>query len=126
MTSPSADVAEMAANGFQATTDASCIAGAAAVVICVPTPLSEEGGPDLSAVRSAGESVGDYLRPGTLVVLESTTYPGTTEEFLLPILEQRSGLKAGTDFSSGLQPGAHRPRKRRTTACRTRRRSSAA
>jgi len=100
----SADIAEMAANGFQATTDASCIAGAAAVVICVPTPLSEEGGPDLSAVRSAGESVGDYLRPGTLVVLESTTYPGTTEEFLLPILEQRSGLKAGTDFSLAFSP----------------------
>ena len=57
-----------------------------------------------AAVRSAGESVGDYLRPGTLVVLESTTYPGTTEEFLLPILERRSGLKAGTDFSLAFSP----------------------
>jgi nucleotide sugar dehydrogenase len=99
-----ADVAAMLADGFRATTDPACIAGASAVVICVPTPLSEEGGPDLSAVRGAGESVGDHLRPGTLVLLESTTYPGTTEEFLLPILQDRSGLKAGVDFFLAFSP----------------------
>ncbi len=97
-------VAVMLADGFSATTDASCVAGAAAVVICVPTPLSEEGGPDLTFVRLVGEAVGDHLTPGTLVVLESTTYPGTTEEFLQPILEQRSGLRAGTDFCLAFSP----------------------
>ena len=98
------DIAEMIEHGFRATTDPSVIAGAAAVVICVPTPLSEEGGPDLSAVRSAGESIGRYLTPETLVVLESTTYPGTTEEFLLPILEQGAGLAAGVDFALAFSP----------------------
>lgn len=99
-----AAVEKMLAQGFSATTDAACVSGASTVVICVPTPLSEEGGPDLSAVRSAAESVADHLTPGTLVVLESTTYPGTTEEFLQPILEQRSGLRAGTDFCLAFSP----------------------
>jgi UDP-N-acetyl-D-glucosamine dehydrogenase len=98
------DICQMLAAGFRATTDPSVIARASTVVICVPTPLSEEGGPDLSAVRSAAKSVGAYLQPETLVVLESTTYPGTTEEFLLPILERHSGLQAGTDFSVAVSP----------------------
>lgn len=99
-----ADVAAMVAAGFSATTDPATIAGAAAVVICVPTPLTDDGGPDLSAVQSAAEAVGDNLRPGTLVVLESTTYPGTTEEFMMPIVEQRSGLTAGEDFALAFSP----------------------
>jgi UDP-N-acetyl-D-glucosamine dehydrogenase len=97
-------ISQMLRAGFRATTDASVIAGASTVVICVPTPLSDEGGPDLSAVRSAAKSVGRYLQPDTLVVLESTTYPGTTEEFLRPILEQLSGLQAGTDFNLAFSP----------------------
>jgi nucleotide sugar dehydrogenase len=97
-------VAEMLAAGFTATKDPAVVADAATVVICVPTPLSEEGGPDLSAVRGAGEAVARHLRPGTLVVLESTTYPGTTEEFLLPILEAGSGLRAGVDFNLAFSP----------------------
>jgi UDP-N-acetyl-D-glucosamine dehydrogenase len=97
-------VAEMLAAGFTATKDPAVVADAATVVICVPTPLSEDGGPDLSAVRGAGEAVARHLRPGTLVVLESTTYPGTTEEFLLPILEAGSGLRAGVDFNLAFSP----------------------
>ena len=97
-------VAEMLAAGFTATKDPAVVADAATVVICVPTPLSEDGGPDLSAVRGAGEAVARHLRPGTLVVLESTTYPGTTEEFLLPILEGGSGLRAGVDFNLAFSP----------------------
>lgn len=97
-------VAEMLGAGFTATKDPAVVAGAATVVICVPTPLSEDGGPDLSAVRGAGEAVASHLRPGTLVVLESTTYPGTTEEFLLPILEAGSGLRAGVDFNLAFSP----------------------
>ncbi|MDO9379188.1 MAG: nucleotide sugar dehydrogenase [Nocardioidaceae bacterium] len=98
------DLTAMASGGFLAGTDPSVVAHAGAVVICVPTPLSEDGGPDLSAVRSAGTSIGEHLTPGTLVVLESTTYPGTTEEFLLPILEEHSGLRAGTDFALAFSP----------------------
>jgi nucleotide sugar dehydrogenase len=97
-------VAEMLEAGFTATKDPAVVAHAATVVICVPTPLSEDGGPDLSAVRGAGEAVAAHLRPGTLVVLESTTYPGTTEEFLLPILEDGSGLRAGVDFNLAFSP----------------------
>ncbi len=100
----SADLAQMRELGFYATRDASVVTGAAVVVICVPTPLSEDGGPDLTAVRSAGTSVGAHLQPGTLVVLESTTYPGTTEEVLLPILEAESGLTAGTGFFLAFSP----------------------
>jgi UDP-N-acetyl-D-glucosamine dehydrogenase len=99
-----AEVATMLAAGFTASRDPQVIAGAATVVICVPTPLSEDGGPDLTAVRGAGEAVAKYLRPGTLVVLESTTYPGTTDEVLLPILEAGSGLRAGVDFNLAFSP----------------------
>ncbi|MBM7798523.1 nucleotide sugar dehydrogenase [Microlunatus panaciterrae] len=100
----SADIDEMREKGFSATTDPSVIVDADTVVICVPTPLSDDGGPDLSAVQSAAETVGDHLRSGTLVVLESTTYPGTTDEFMRPILESRSGLVAGRDFSLAFSP----------------------
>ncbi len=99
-----AAVQAMLRSGFRATQDASVVADADAVVICVPTPLSADGGPDLSAVGSAGRAVADHLRPGMLVVLESTTYPGTTEEFLLPILEEGSGLRAGIDFNLAFSP----------------------
>ncbi|MCX5192658.1 nucleotide sugar dehydrogenase [Streptomyces sp. NBC_00249] len=96
-------VASMGAAGFTATTDERVIADAAAVVVCVPTPLSEHGGPDLAMVEDACAVISRHLRPGTLVVLESTTYPGTTDEVVRPILE-RSGLKAGTDFHLAFSP----------------------
>ena len=97
------DVAKMVAAGFAPTTDAACVADAATVVVCVPTPLGPEGGPDLTAVRTAMTTVAAHLRPGTLVVLESTTYPGTTDEVVRPILESR-GLRAGVDFHLAFSP----------------------
>jgi UDP-N-acetyl-D-glucosamine dehydrogenase len=98
-----ADVAGMVEQGFRATTDASVLAAADTVVICVPTPLSQEGGPDLGAVKSATGVIAEHLHPGMLVVLESTTYPGTTDEIVRPILEA-GGLVAGTDFNLAFSP----------------------
>jgi nucleotide sugar dehydrogenase len=96
------DIKEMLDKGFNATTDSTCISLADVVVICVPTPLSTDGGPDLGAVISATKSVSENLKPGCLVILESTTYPGTTEEIVLPILE-KSGLKLG-EFELAFSP----------------------
>ena len=93
------DVATMLICGFKATTDPSVLSDASTIVICVPTPLSVEGGPDLSAVQSACSAARLYLSPGTLVVLESTTWPGTTEEVVRPLLEE-SGMRAGKDLIS--------------------------
>jgi len=97
------DVAQMRAGGFEATTEESRIAEAATAVICVPTPLSADGGPDLRAVESAVAAVARNLRPGMLVVLESTTYPGTTDEVVRPALEA-GGLVAGEDFHLAFSP----------------------
>ncbi len=98
-----ADVSDILSRGFVATTDASCIATADVVVICVPTPLDGELGPNLDAVQDAARRIAKHLQPGQLVVLESTTYPGTTEEVLVPILET-SGLVAGQDFFVAYSP----------------------
>ncbi|KUP96244.1 nucleotide sugar dehydrogenase [Thermobifida cellulosilytica] len=97
------DIADMRAAGFTATSDPSVLGSTQTIVVCVPTPLSEEGSPDLSAVTSAAESIAAHLSPGTLVILESTTFPGTTDEVLRPILE-RSGLTAGRDFHLAFSP----------------------
>jgi nucleotide sugar dehydrogenase len=97
------DVAKMLEAGFHVTTDDAAIGAAATVVICVPTPLSHWHGPDLAAVVAATQAVRRHLRAGMLVVLESTTYPGTTEEIVRPILEE-SGLRAGTDFHLAFSP----------------------
>lgn len=97
------DVAQLIAGGFTAITTADAVPAADVHVICVPTPLSADGGPNLSHVRAAGRTIAGVLRPGALVVLESTSYPGTTEEVLLPILEE-SGLRAGTDFHLAFSP----------------------
>jgi UDP-N-acetyl-D-mannosaminuronic acid dehydrogenase/UDP-N-acetyl-D-glucosamine dehydrogenase len=78
-------------------------AGFDAAVITVPTPL-RDGMPDLSYIEEAGRQLGPHLRPGSLVILESTTYPGTTEELLAPILERTSGLRAGAEFHLGYSP----------------------
>jgi nucleotide sugar dehydrogenase len=98
-----ADIAEMIERGFTATTDASVIADAHAVVICVPTPLTPEGGPDLGAVLGATRAIAEHLQPGQLVVLESTTYPGTTDDEVRPVLEA-GGLAAGRDFHLAFSP----------------------
>ncbi|MGH8883793.1 MAG: nucleotide sugar dehydrogenase [Egibacteraceae bacterium] len=79
-----------------------CPAASDVTLICVPTPVLEHR-PDLSAVEAAGRAVAPHLRPGDLVILESTTYPGTTEQVLLPLLES-SGLRAGTDFLLAYSP----------------------
>ena len=97
------DVRAMLGAGFTATTDPASLAGPDVIVICVPTPLSAENGPNLDAVESAARAAAAHLRPGQLVVLESTTYPGTTEEILVPILET-SGLKLGIDFFCAFSP----------------------
>jgi nucleotide sugar dehydrogenase len=98
-----ADIAEMVAAGFTASSDPAVLAGADVTVVCVPTPLSADGGPDLGAVESAVTAVADHLHAGQLVVLESTTYPGTTDEVVRPILE-RGGLRAGADFHLAFSP----------------------
>jgi nucleotide sugar dehydrogenase len=99
-----ADLDSMLTGGFTATLDQSVLAASDTIVICVPTPLDEDHRPDLSAVRGAVESVGRYLQRGALVVLESTTYPGTTDDVVRPILEEASGLTAGVDFHLAFSP----------------------
>jgi len=99
-----AEVSELVSLGFRASTDSSVLDDAAAAVICVPTPLGSEGGPDLAYVLSATRTVSKHLTPGMLVVLESTTYPGTTDEEIRPILEETSQLMAGSDFNLAFSP----------------------
>ena len=99
---PSERVAAALRAGYEVTDEVGALTGFDVAVISVPTPL-REGAPDLSYVESAAETLAPALRPGALVVLESTTYPGTTEELLRPILET-SGLQAGRDFLLGYSP----------------------
>jgi UDP-N-acetyl-D-glucosamine dehydrogenase len=96
-------VAKLLSYGFQATSDPSVLQNANVVVICVPTPLREDQSPDLGAVTSASQAIRDFLHPGMLVVLESTTYPGTTDGLVRGILEE-SGLVAGRDFNLAFSP----------------------
>lgn len=88
---------------YSASADAAGLADFDIAVITVPTPL-RDGVPDLTHIESCARTLGTHLRPGATVVLESTTYPGTTEELLLPILEKASGLKGGVDFLAGFSP----------------------
>jgi UDP-N-acetyl-D-glucosamine dehydrogenase len=100
----SADLQELLASGrLSATTDFSVVAELDTVNICVPTPLRKTKDPDMSYIVSAVEAIAVHLHAGMLVVLESTTYPGTTEEVVQPLLEQ-SGLKAGVDFFLAFSP----------------------
>ena len=100
-----ADLAELVKSGMlSATTDFSFVKDVDFVAICVPTPLDKHQEPDISYVRSSAEAISKYLTPGTMVVLESTTYPGTTEELIKPILEEGSGLVCGKDFYLGFSP----------------------
>lgn len=97
------DIAALLATGFRATSDSTVIAKADIVVICVPTPLDDDGRPNLAAVIGATKTIAANLTKGTTVVLESTTYPGTTEEILKPLLEE-GGLVCGTDFHLAFSP----------------------
>lgn len=87
-----------------ATTDFSFVKDVDFIAICVPTPLDAHQQPDISYVKSSTEAISKYLTKNTMVVLESTTYPGTTEELIKPILEEGSGLKCGEDFYLGFSP----------------------
>ncbi len=89
---------------LKATSDFSFIKDVDFVAICVPTPLDAHQQPDISYVRDSAISISKHLTKGTMVVLESTTYPGTTEELIKPILEEGSGLKCGEDFYLGFSP----------------------
>jgi UDP-N-acetyl-D-glucosamine dehydrogenase len=101
---PSAEVSELVASGaLSATNDFSQAAGCDAVVLCVPTPLTDMKEPDTSFIESAAAAIAPTLHPDMLVTLESTTYPGTTEEVVQPILE-KSGLRVGTDFFLAFSP----------------------
>ncbi len=90
-------------NGYRAATDTACINDADVVVVCVPTPLNSEGGPDLKAIENVGNTIGRNLAPRTLVILESTTYPGTTEEVLAPLIT-RGQLTVGEDVLIAFSP----------------------
>jgi UDP-N-acetyl-D-glucosamine dehydrogenase len=94
---------ELTAGRYSASTSYSAVADADVVVLCVPTPYRGDA-PDLSFIEQAAQRVGEQLAPGTLVILESTTYPGTTEEVLLPRLEESSGLTAGADIHVAFSP----------------------
>ncbi len=98
------DVAEMLRRDFHATARESGVGSPETIIICVPTPLSGDGVPDLSAVRAASELAGRVLGPGSLLVLESTSYPGTTDEVVRPLVEKISGLAAGIGFSLAFSP----------------------
>ena len=98
------DLEEIVRSGkLTATTDYSQVASADVVAICVPTPLDDHQQPDISYVESSARSIVPYMHKDMLIVLESTTYPGTTEELLKPILES-SGLKVGKDFFLAFSP----------------------
>lgn len=102
---PTEQVARLVAAGkLHATTDFSVLGQADAVSICVPTPLRKTGDPDLSFILSATEELAKYMHPGMVVVLESTTYPGTTREVLLPKLGEEKGLTVGKDFFLAFSP----------------------
>jgi UDP-N-acetyl-D-glucosamine dehydrogenase len=100
--------AHIANKKFSATTDQTLLSECRVIIICVPTPLTKHREPDLSYIRITSEGIAQYLKPGTLVILESTTYPGTTTEVMKPILE-KSGLIAGQDFFVGFSPEREDP-----------------
>ena len=107
---PSTHIVEsVESDRFKASSDICDVKNADAILICVPTPLTQHRTPDLSYVEGTARSIAPFLRPGQLVVLESTTYPGTTREVVLPILEEGSGLIAGRDFHLAFSPEREDP-----------------
>jgi UDP-N-acetyl-D-glucosamine dehydrogenase len=114
---PETDIQAAQERGFSATTDYACISEMDVVIICVPTPLTEHHEPDLSFIQRTAEAIAPHLQAGQLIVLESTTYPGTTEELLVPILEKnpkrlkaaRNGRAADTEFYVAFSPEREDP-----------------
>ena len=107
---PAAVVLEQSSAGrLTASTDFARVREVGAVIICVPTPLNKNREPDISFILKTGEALAPHLQRGTLVVLEPTTYPGTTDEDLRAVLERGSGLKAGTDFHLAFSPEREDP-----------------
>ncbi|MEU1945681.1 MULTISPECIES: nucleotide sugar dehydrogenase [unclassified Streptomyces] len=104
-----AELRRMASQGFRITADPAELGRVRTAVICAPTPLGDDRRLDLSAVGEAARTLAARLRPHTTVLLESTVYPGTTEEFLRPLLEEGSGLRAGRDFHLAYSPCRHDP-----------------
>ncbi len=100
---------QVSAGRLHASTDFALVGQSAAVVICVPTPLNKNREPDISYILKTGEAIAPHLKPGVLVVLESTTYPGTTDEDLREVLESGSNLKAGVDFHLAFSPEREDP-----------------
>lgn len=94
---------------FQATTEMTRIAECGAVILCVPTPLGRHREPDIRYILETGEAIAPHLKPGVVVVLESTTYPGTTDTELREVLEEGSGMKAGVDFHLAYSPEREDP-----------------
>ncbi|WP_030619822.1 nucleotide sugar dehydrogenase [Streptomyces sclerotialus] len=107
------EVRRLLTAGFRTTTDPAALGRVRTAVICAPTPLGEDGALDLRAVADAARTLAAHLRPHTTVILESAGYPGTTEEFLRPLLEQGSGLTAGRDFHLACSPARYDPGNRR-------------
>lgn len=107
--SPESIQAQRNSGAFDPSTDFTRIREVEAVIICVPTPLNKNREPDISYILESGRAIAPYLRRGTLVVLESTTYPGTTDEDLRGVLEQVSGLVAGRDFHLAFSPEREDP-----------------
>jgi UDP-N-acetyl-D-glucosamine dehydrogenase len=116
---PTAQIAELVSRRLlRATTDYDALREADSIFICVPTPFDANKAPDLTAVKHAAEGIAPRLRRGQMIVLQSTTYPGTTEEVVLPILE-KSGLKAGVDFDLAFSPERIDPGNKQFTAVNT-------
>src|SRR6267378_8183361 len=101
--------AEVKAGRFSASTDFAGLKEVEAVIICVPTPLNKNREPDISYILETGRAIAPHLRQGMLVALESTSYPGTTEEDLKAVLEEGSNLKAGVDFHLAFSPEREDP-----------------
>lgn len=107
---PAADIkASIQNRSFSASTDFARVREIEAIIICVPTPLNKNREPDISYILQTARAIGPYLQKGTLVVLESTTYPGTTDEDLKNVLESTSGLAAGSDFHLAFSPEREDP-----------------
>ena len=105
---PDAVIRQMRENGFEATVDFQRLDEPDVIIICVPTPLTDSRDPDLSYIVNSTKAIAERLRPGQLVVLESTTYPGTTREVVLPLLAA-TGLKPGVDFFLAFSPEREDP-----------------
>ncbi len=113
---PGERIQKLAQGGrFHAKADSAAAAQCDALLLCIPTPLTRNREPDMTFIEATAQRLAPHIRPGQLVCLESTTYPGTTEEVLVPMLEEGSGLKAGTDFFVAYSPEREDPNNKKFT-----------